>query len=193
FTLDYFFVQPLYTVTVDKPLHLLALVLYVVNAVLVSYVVDQGARRSRTAQRAAAESELLATIAGSVLRGQGALQAIVSRTREAFNLTGVRLILVNGQVLCSDGEPPGESAPESAEADEQTNIPVGTRATLELHGAGIEASARRLLAVIAAQIDAALEHTALSETASEVGPLAETDRVRTALLAAVSHDLRRPL
>jgi len=192
-TLDYFFVQPLYTVTVDKPLHLLALVLYVVNAVLVSYVVDQGARRSRTAQRAAAESELLATIAGSVLRGQGALQAIVSRTREAFNLTGVRLILVNGQVLCSDGEPPGESAPESAEADEQTNIPVGTRATLELHGAGIEASARRLLAVIAAQIDAALEHTALSETASEVGPLAETDRVRTALLAAVSHDLRRPL
>src|SRR6202012_3685104 len=30
-------------------------------------------------------------------------------------------------------------------------------------------------------------------TASEVGPLAETDRVRTALLAAVGHDLRRPL
>jgi two-component system sensor histidine kinase KdpD len=184
-TLDYFFVEPLYTVTVDKPLHLLALALYVLNAVLVSYVVDQGARRSRTAQRAAAESELLATIAGSVLRGQGALQAIVSRTREAFGLTGVRLLLLNGQVVCTDGEP--------SEKDMQTLIPVGTRATLELHGPTVDASARRLLVVIASQLDAALEHSDLSETASEVGPLTEADRVRSALLAAVSHDLRRPL
>ncbi len=47
--------------------------------------------------------------------------------------------------------------------------------------------------VIAAQLDAALEHRDLSDTAREVGPLAQTDRVRTALLSAVSHDLRRPL
>lgn len=182
-TLDYFFVEPLYTVTVDKPLHLLALVLYIVNALLVSYVVDQAARRSRAMSRAAAESELLATIAGSVLRGQGALQALVSRTREAFNLTGVRLVS-GDQVLCVDGEPAG---------DVFSTIPVGTRAVLELHGADLASSERRLLAVIATQIDAALEHSDLSDTAREVGPLAETDRVRSALLSAVSHDLRRPL
>ncbi|MEO7124196.1 MAG: DUF4118 domain-containing protein, partial [Lacisediminihabitans sp.] len=116
-TLDFYFVEPLYTVTVDKPLHLLALALYVLNAVLVSYVVDQGARRTRTAMRAAAESELLVTIAGSVLRGEGALQAIISRTREAFSLTGVRLVLTNGQVLCTDGEQSGD--------DIETLIPVG--------------------------------------------------------------------
>ena len=43
------------------------------------------------AQRAAAESELLATVAGSVLRGESAVPALVSRTREAFGMTGVRL------------------------------------------------------------------------------------------------------
>lgn len=184
FTLDFFFVEPLHTVTVDKPLHLVALLLYVVNAMLVSYVVDQAARRSRAAQRAAAESELLATIAGSVLRGEGALQAFVSRTREAFGLTGVRLTAGN-RVIATDGEP----TPDGAFA----SVPVGNRAELELHGRDLEASDRRLLAVIAAQVDAALEHSDLSETASEVGPLAETDRVRSALLSAVSHDLRRPL
>ncbi|MBA8829546.1 ATP-binding protein [Alpinimonas psychrophila] len=183
-TLDFFFVDPLYTVTVGKPMHLFALVLYVVNALLVSYVVDQAARRSRTAIRAAAESELLATIAGSVLRGQGALDAFVSRTREAFNLTGVRLV-VDGEILCTDGD----VAPD----DKSATVPVGTRAVLELYGPDLESSERRLLTVIVTQIDAALEHTALSETASEVGPLAETDRVRSALLSAVSHDLRRPL
>jgi len=47
--------------------------------------------------------------------------------------------------------------------------------------------------VIVSQIDAALEHSALEQTASEIGPLAEADRMRSALLAAVGHDLRRPL
>ena len=59
-TLDYFFVDPLYTVSVDEPLHELALALYVLNAVLVSAVVDRAARRSRAAKRSGAEAELLA-------------------------------------------------------------------------------------------------------------------------------------
>ncbi|HEV7948710.1 MAG TPA: DUF4118 domain-containing protein [Glaciihabitans sp.] len=183
-TLDFFFVEPVHTVSVDEPLHLLALVLYVVNAVLVSYVVDQAARRTRAAQRSAAESELLATISGSVLRGQSALQALISRTREAFNLAGVRLIK-DGQVVVCDGEPTRE--------DTFTTLPIGDRASLELHGGDLQASERRILAAITAQIDAALEHSDLTATANEVGPLAEADRVRSALLSAVSHDLRRPL
>src|SRR5690606_28782383 len=66
FTLNFFFVDPLFNVTVDEPRHLAALVLYVLIAALVSYVVDQSARRTRAAKRAAAESELLATVSGSV-------------------------------------------------------------------------------------------------------------------------------
>ena len=182
-TLDFFFVEPLYTITVGEPLHLLALVLYVVIAVLVSFVVDRAARQARLARRAAAESELLATVAGSVLRGQDAVQAIVSRTREAFGLASVRLV-AGDRVIASDGaEPEGEP----------TVVSVGDRATLELRGPALESSGRRLLAVLAAQLDAALEHSALAETASEVEPLAASDRVRSALLSAVSHDLRRPL
>jgi two-component system sensor histidine kinase KdpD len=183
-TLDFFFVEPFYTVTVDEPLHLFALVLYVLNAALVSYVVDQAARRSRAARRAAAESELLATVSGSVLRGEGALQALVSRTREAFGLTGVRLV-AGDDVLASDGEPRPD--------EEFTRVPVGGRAVLELHGADLAASERRLLAVIATQLDAALEHLDLASTARRIGPLTANDRVRTALLSALGHDIRRPL
>ncbi|TFB99566.1 sensor histidine kinase KdpD [Cryobacterium adonitolivorans] len=189
-TLDYFLVQPLYTVTVAEPLHLFALSLYLVNALLVSIVVDQAARRSRTARRAAAESELLATVAGSVLRGEDALQALVTRTREAFGLDRVRL-LANGAVLAeasaADAAAPGAAAPAG------TIMPIGSRATLELSGPDLAASERRLLSVIASQIDAALEHRDLAQTASEIGPLEEADRMRSALLAAVGHDLRRPL
>ncbi|MEA9980185.1 hypothetical protein, partial [Pseudomonas sp. RTS4] len=78
----------------------------------------------------------------------------------------------------SDGSP-AEVGPDTALA----TVPVGTRGTLELSGRDLAASERRLLGVIATQLDAALEHSDLAETASAIGPLAEADRMRSALLA----------
>ncbi len=182
-TLDYVFVAPYLTLTIGRPTHLLALALYIVIAVLVSVVVDQAARRSRAAARASAESELLATVAGGVIRGGDAVQALVSRTREAFGLAAVRLTAEDAVTV--DGT--------IAEGDVPTTVPVGTRGTLELFGDDLRAEDRRLLSVIVSQLDAALEHLDLSTAAQEVGPLEANDRVRTALLAAVGHDLRRPL
>jgi two-component system sensor histidine kinase KdpD len=187
-TLDFFFIEPVYSVTIASPPHALALALYIVNAMLVSYVVDQAARRSRAAVRALAESELLATIAGSVLRGQDALQALLTRTQEAFRLSSVRLA-EGDTVLYSVGE----SGAEAGAHEHVSTMPVGDRCTLHLVGPDLLSSERRLLAVIAAQIDAAMQHNALTKTAEEIRPLAEADRMRSALLAAVGHDLRRPL
>ncbi|MEW2461297.1 ATP-binding protein [Microbacterium sp. NPDC047426] len=189
-TLDFLFVAPLFTITIAHPLHALALSLYVVIAILVSIIVDQAARRARTAQRATAEAELLAAVAGNVLRGDNAVLALVSRTREAFGLSGVRLLTPDGQVLASDGEP----VPDGR----ATTIPVGAagggpRALLELNGEPLAGPERRLLDAIVAQLAAAIEHTDLRATAREAEALAETDQVRSALLSAVSHDLRRPL
>lgn len=186
-TLDYLFVAPQFTVEISDPLHLWALFLYVIIAALVSYIVDQAARRARVAHRATAEAELLASVAGSILRGESAVPALIARTREAFGMSGVRLTAADGTVLATDGEP---------ERDNRfTSIPIGepSRATLELHGGPLDASERRLLDVIVAQLGAALERTDLTATAREAGALAETDQVRSALLSAVSHDLRRPL
>ncbi|KZE89629.1 ATP-binding protein [Microbacterium sp. TNHR37B] len=190
-TLDYFFVDPLYTVTVADPLHAWALILYVVIALLVSVVVDRAARAARTARRRAAESELLAAVAGSVLRGQGSLPALVTRTREAFSLAGVRLI-VDGETVASDGEPlPGGGDGDSGPAP--VEVPVGDHAVLELHGGPLDASERRLLQVIVTQLEAALTQRRLEESAKDAEVLAQADQVRSALLSAVSHDLRRPL
>lgn len=184
-TLDFLFVAPVYTITIAQPVHLLALLLYVVGAALVSFVVDQAARRTRAAQRSAAESDVLATVAGGVIRGGDAVEALVQRAREAFGLTCVRLLDHDGGVIAEEGE-------YSADAV-SSGEPVGERGTLVLYGAELTASDRRVLSVILTQLDAALEHRELSETAIQVGPLTETDRVRSALLAAVGHDLRRPL
>lgn len=189
-TLSFFFVEPFYTVSVADPRNAWALVLYVVIAALVSFVVDRAARAARAARRSAAESELLATVAGSVLRGESAVPAMVDRTRESLSLSGVRLLGVDGDVLATAGEPVRDGR--------FVSIPVGRvgsapRAVLELHGKDLDASDRRLVDAIVAQLSAALEHSDLAATAKEADALAETDQVRSALLSAVSHDLRRPL
>jgi len=187
-TLDYFFVEPYRSITVGEPFHLLALVLYVVNAVLVSSVVDRAARRARAAARARSEAELLATVAGGVLRGEDALQALLERTREAFRLRAVR-VRSDGAVVHEVGAP----CPEGRVDDDVTVVAAGERTVLELVGPALDASEQRLVSVVAAQVEAALERASLSATADRAGPLAQVDRVRTALLAAVGHDLRRPL
>jgi len=189
-TLDFLFVAPQFTVAVSDPLHLWALFLYVVIALLVSYIVDKAARRARIAQRAAAEAELLATVAGNVLRGESAAPALVTRTREAFGLSGVRLLDADGSVIATDGEPVRDGRFVSVPVGRRGEAP---RATLELHGGTLDASERRLLDVIVAQLGAALERAELAEAAREAEALAAADQVRSALLSAVSHDVRRPL
>ncbi|WP_309067825.1 DUF4118 domain-containing protein [Microbacterium sp.] len=188
-SLNFFFVEPRFTVHIASADHAVAVALYVVSAALVSWIVDQSARRTRAAQRAAAESELLATVAGSVLRGQNAAQALVSRAREAFRATGARLTTPEGEPLVTDGEP--------ARGGRFLSMPVGPasapRAVLELHGAELDAAERRLLDVMVVQFAALLENEDLERTARRADALAEADSVRTALMSAVSHDLRRPL
>lgn len=180
--LDYYFIEPLNTITISEPRHLLALLLFVTIAILVSIVVDRAARRTSAARRLAAESELIHTVAGSVLRGESAIQALVTRTREAFQLGGA-LVRQGERIIASAGEPSGT----------ETSIDLVDDATLVLYGADLAASERRLLSVVCAQIDAALEHRRLAATAQEIEPIAASDRVRGALLSALSHDLRRPL
>lgn len=189
-TLDLLFVAPAFSIAVEHPLHVVALALYVIIAVLVGLIVAQAARRARVAERATAEAELLASVAGHVLRGDNAVLALVSRTREALGLSGVRLVAPDGELLAMDGEPVRDGRAKTVPVGHDH---VGPRAMLELHGGPLGAPSRRLLDVIVTQLTATLERTDLSQAAQEAEALAETDQVRAALLSAVSHDLRRPL
>src|SRR6516165_1170800 len=90
--LNYYFTPPIHQWTIAEANNALALGVFVVVALLVSSVVDIAARRTRQAARANAESELLTTTAGSVLRGQQGLSALLDRIREAFGMESATLL-----------------------------------------------------------------------------------------------------
>jgi two-component system sensor histidine kinase KdpD len=90
--LNYYFTPPFYTFNINEANNALALAVFVIVAVVVSMIVDDAARRSKQAARAGAESDLLVTTAGSILRGEQPLQAVVDRVREAFGMDSVTLL-----------------------------------------------------------------------------------------------------
>jgi two-component system sensor histidine kinase KdpD len=64
---------------------------------------------------------------------------------------------------------------------------------LVLSGRALPAADRRLLAAFVAHLDAVVRIARLEDRAETVAELAQANDLRTALLAAVSHDLRTPL
>jgi two-component system sensor histidine kinase KdpD len=205
--LNYYFTPPIHQFTIAEANNVVALIVFVAVGVAVSWVVDLTARRTKQAARASAESELLATTAGSILRGQGAVDAILERTREAFAMRSVALLECSSAAGADPGE--GEARrgpvarwncvgsagedPARRPEDADVEVPISDTLSLALSGRPLPAGDRRVLGAFAAQAGVALEQQRLAAEAEAAKPIAAADRMRTALLAAVSHDLRTPL
>ncbi|NED93147.1 sensor histidine kinase KdpD [Streptomyces sp. SID11233] len=191
--LNYWFTPPTHTLTVQDPENFVAIVIFFAVAVAVASVVDLAARRTHQAARLRAESEILSFLAGSVLRGETTLAALLDRVRETFGMESVALLERQSDVdpwTCAGSVGPGPVArPEEADVD----MPVGDHMALALSGRVLPAEDRRVLGAFAAQAAVVLDRQRLVGEAEEARRLAEGNRIRTALLAAVSHDLRTPL
>ena len=201
--LNYFFTPPLRAFTVAERENLLALFAFLVVAVSLSTFVDVAARRTREASQARAEAATLFTLAGSVLRGSRPLPALLQQIRETFAFDAVTLLERRPEALTG---PDLEHANEAwtvvacvgspiclAPGDGDAEVHVDDSYTLVMSGHALAAQDRRVLEAFAAQATIALRQERLEEAAATAGSLAEVDRVRTALLNAVSHDLRTPL
>jgi two-component system sensor histidine kinase KdpD len=199
--LNYYFTPPIHYWTIAQANNALALAVFVAVGLVTSWIVDTTARKSNQAARANAESELLRTTAGSILRGQGTLDALLERTREAFGMRSASLLERLDPASGAGRGPAGEwavvacsgDAPVTRPDDADVDVPVTDTLSLALAGRPLPADDRRVLGAFAAYAAVALDQQRLTAEAEAAKPIAAADRMRTALLAAVSHDLRSPI
>jgi two-component system sensor histidine kinase KdpD len=198
---DWLFVPPIHSFTISHAGDAVAGVTFIIASAIVSLLVDQVARRRLQVVRSRSELEALARLAGgALLSGPEALPQLVEELRATFGLTAVSVltpteevrpdgtIVRSWQVKASAGSPvPG--TPEEG----QMSAELGGGAILVLAGTELAADDRRLLGAFVAQLRLAQEQGRLQAEAAEAQSLAEANELRTALLAAVSHDLRTPL
>ncbi|MEY7974985.1 DUF4118 domain-containing protein [Streptomyces pilosus] len=191
--LNWFFTPPVHTLTIVDPQNIVAIVVFVGVAVAVASVVDLAARRTHQAARLRAESEILSFLAGNVLRGETGLEDLLERVRETFGMESAALLERTGEnapwTCAGSVGPRPATTPDDADVD----VPVGDHMALSLRGRVLPAADRRVLAAFAAQAAVVVDRRRLKGEADRAEELAEGNRIRTALLAAVSHDLRTPL
>jgi two-component system sensor histidine kinase KdpD len=188
--LNWYLTPPLHTFTIGEPRNLLALVLFVTVAVAVSSVVHLAARLAVQAAVSREETASLLDLARTVLGGADTPTAVLDHLTgtlggraELQEHTAGRWI----RVAVSGGADTGTIA-----GTEGTRIQPRPGLALLTSGQTGPATTAQL-AGFGAQAAAALDRERLRVQASQAEALAEGNRIRTALLAAVSHDLRTPL
>ncbi|HEY2571309.1 MAG TPA: DUF4118 domain-containing protein [Solirubrobacteraceae bacterium] len=185
--LNFFHIEPVGHFAIRQSSNWVALVAFLVVAGLASSVAEITRARTRDADARRREADLAAEMARLLLRGESlgeALPTAAARLAQALELSSAAIEM------------------EAVENDERSvAFPLrdGTNrlGTLLVGADTSESSLRRLqervVPALEALLSAALERERLLGDVVETAALRRADTVKTALLRAVSHDLRSPL
>jgi two-component system sensor histidine kinase KdpD len=189
--INWYFTEPIHTWSIAEVENVLAITVFVFVASVVSVLVDRAARARTEAQRGRAEAEALARLSGWLVAEDDPLPTLLAQLRDTFGLEAVSVLRSEGQAWVVEAS--AGPAPPTLRAEASDEIELKDGAVLLLRGARLPAESRRVLSAFAAHLSAAVRARDLSEEAAGAAELVEIDELRTAILQAVSHDLRTPL
>jgi two-component system sensor histidine kinase KdpD len=188
---NWYFTPPLYRLTISDPENFVALLVFLGVAGAVSNFVLRSARRAADANRARAEAQTLAALAATT-RADDPLPALVDALRSAFGLDAVAVLARGDDGRWRPEAAAGAPIPTDP-AQAAVVEPLSPDVVLALVGDRIAAEDRYVLNAVSAQLAAVLDRGRLRAEAGRAHVLAEANELRSALLQAVSHDLRTPL
>jgi two-component system sensor histidine kinase KdpD len=219
---DFCFVPPRYTLVVADTQYILTflglLIVGLVVSTLAARVREQVEAGRRREQQMAALYSLSRDLAAAGAL-EGVLEAVVAHVGETFGRAAAIILPSGGDLrplaatpglaLGEDdlavaswafrhGAPTGEGT-ETLPAASLRYLPLttarGAVGVLGVRPAGrdLAPEQRRLLEAFASQAAIAIERTHLAEQAGQVELLSATEKLQTALLNSISHDLRTPL
>jgi two-component system sensor histidine kinase KdpD len=188
---NWYLTPPVHTLTIATTDNVIALAVFVAVAIGVSLIVDHTARQSREARRARADATALARSTGSIIAAPDPLPELVDQVRTVFGLEAVAVLdRVDGQwvlnVSAGDNPPTQPEQGTAVPLDDAGNTQLVLRGVITSEDLGV-------LRAFGDQVALAIEARQLRRDARTIETLAEANLLRTALLQAVSHDLRTPL
>lgn len=198
FAYNFFFVPPLHTFAVANPQNLIRLFLFLGVAMVTSSIAARARARAEEARHRAQVQEALYELSQTIsmeVEEAAILQAIAKQIITLLRADGCTILLSNGDsvqpvvsvgALGSEGEAVGSPLLVAGRT-------LGVVHVWEQPHAPFTQEERRLLDALARQAGLAVERTRLVAEATQLQIVAESDRLKSALLHSISHDLRTPL
>ncbi|WP_374687344.1 DUF4118 domain-containing protein [Promineifilum sp.] len=189
FSFNFFLVRPYYTLAVEDPRELIDLVVFLAAALIAGRLAAYARQQAEAAGLNARQQEILygLTSALNPLTDPAAIRAELRRVViEQLGATHVDYLPSRAVTPVPEGA--GNAVFVLLEAGETIH---GTLRAVFPHP--LPASQFRLLSACAGQAALALQRVELTAQAQRSRALAEADQLKTALLHAVSHDLRTPI
>jgi two-component system sensor histidine kinase KdpD len=185
--LNWFFLPPEHTFTLADEENWYALAVYLATGVVVADLATRARDRARDAEQREREAAFLADLASSLLSG---VTVELERERIASGAAGVLGIERARLDLRPVREPPRGESPLLLRTADGRDVGV-----LYVREGGLPnlAVRRRFLPALAALLAVALDRERLAADALDAAALRRSDAIKTAILQAVSHDLRSPL
>lgn len=172
-TFNFFFLPPVHTFTLADGRNWLALAVYLATAIVVGALASRERRQTGEAHQREQESALLADAASELLHGrplENELEGLARRTAQVLGVSTVKISL--------DAAMAGDSL-HAVQTPEREEPPLGVR--------------RRVVPALTSLLAVARERELLAREATEAEALRRSDTIKTAVIQAVSHDLRTPL
>lgn len=223
---NFFFLPPLYTFTIGDPSNILALLFFLVVALVTSRLTARVREQAEVARAMARATAQLSAFARK-LAGIGTEDDLLwAASHQVALMLRVRVVVLlpdgEGRLSVAAGYPPDDRVPEADLAAAQwafENGKVAGRGSPTLPGTGrlflplrteravlgvvgidrdepgpiLTPDGRRLLDALLDQTAVALERVRLVRDIEQARLAGETERLRSAMLTSLSHDLRTPL
>ncbi|MBC2885554.1 sensor histidine kinase KdpD [Ochrobactrum sp. CM-21-5] len=225
FAYNFFFLSPLYTLTIADPESVVALVFFLLVSFVASNLASRVQRQATAAlQRARMTEDLY--LFSKKLAGTGSLDDVLWATAfQIASMLKVRVVILlpeRESITVRAGYPPDDTLADAdiaaAHWTWEHNLPAGRGAdTLpgarrlymplktartavgvigldnDRQGPILTPDQQRLFEALADQAAIAIERVQLVEDVERAKLAAETDKLRSALLTSISHDLKTPL
>jgi two-component system sensor histidine kinase KdpD len=223
FAYNFFFIEPTYTFTVASPHELLALTVFLLVAIITGGLSGRVREQSDAAGRRIFQTQMLfdfsRKLSGTAALDD-VLWAVASQTASAIKGETIVLLAEDDELAIKAAFPPedtmGASEWTAARWALNHREPAGFKTTtlpnahftfrplqtprgvvgvigLRPGSAGLSAEDDRVVEALIDQTTVAIERTLLVSDAVRAQAAAESERLRSALLSSISHDLRTPL
>ncbi len=206
---NYFFLPPVHTFTVADPQNWIALLAFLISAIVASRLSERARREALNATRRRKEVERLYALSQQLLATENVMELLNSIphfVREAFGLKAAAMYLPKRNEVYRTGADHPELSEEQLESvsgrgelvvDEEKQLcfvplrigvrPVGS---LGLEGAVLS---RETLEAVGSLIAISIERAGAVETLTRAEATRESEKLRSALLDSVTHEFRTPL